>query len=405
MLCLTSASAIRRGMKFLTFALCIIALIPAQARAEDYSASVLVSFDARMIKPVITKGFADPFTKRAVTIDDPVRVASVSKLVVALGVMRLVDKRVLDLDKDVSDYLGWQLRNPTFPDRPITLRLLLSHRSSLTDGADYLIPLGDTVRARVGAAGAWDASHAPGAYFRYTNLNFPIVASVMEAVTGERFDRLIARLVLQPLRLDACFNWTMCSDAVVARAVVLTDGAGAVRRDNLQGKRPDCPVVSAADGNCDLGKYMPGSNGALFSPQGGLRISMRGLAKVAQVLLRRGRGFLSPASYRTMTTPLWRFDGSNGETEGGFWCSYALAVQTLASGAAGCKDDPFGDKGQRIGHPGEAYGLRSGLWVDPATGKGTAYFITAVADDAPKGVSAFNAVEEALLQSQTVVRK
>ena len=392
-------------MKFLTFALCIIALIPAQARAEDYSASVLVSFDARTIKPVITKGFADPFTKRAVTIDDPVRVASVSKLVVALGVMRLVDKRVLDLDKDVSDYLGWQLRNPAFPDRPITLRLLLSHRSSLTDGADYLIPLGDTVRARVGAAGAWDASHAPGAYFRYTNLNFPIVASVMEAVTGERFDRLIARLVLQPLRLDACFNWTMCSDAVVARAVVLTDGAGAVRRDNLQGKRPDCPVVPAADGNCDLAKYVPGSNGALFSPQGGLRISMRGLAKVGQVLLRHGRGFLSPASYRTMTRPLWRFDGSNGDTEGGFWCSYALAVQTLASGAAGCKDDPFGDKGQRIGHPGEAYGLRSGLWVDPATGKGTAYFITAVADDAPKGVSAFNAVEEALLQSQTVVRK
>ena len=375
-------------MKFLTFALCIIALIPAQARAEDYSASVLVSFDARTIKPVITKGFADPFTKRAVAIDDPVRVASVSKLVVALGVMRLVDKRVLDLDKDVSDYLGWQLRNPTFPDRPITLRLLLSHRSSLTDGADYLIPLGDTVRARVGAAGAWDASHAPGAYFRYTNLNFPIVASVMEAVTGERFDRLIARLVLQPLRLDACFNWTMCSDAVVARAVVLTDGAGVVRRDNLQGKRPDCPVVPAADGNCDLAKYVPGSNGALFSPQGGLRISMRGLAKVGQVLLRHGRGFLSPASYRTMTRPLWRFDGSNGDTEGGFWCSYALAVQTLASGAAGCKDDPFGDKGQRIGHPGEAYGLRSGLWVDPATGKGTAYFITAVADDAPKGVSA-----------------
>ena len=392
-------------MKFLTFALCIIALIPAQARAEDYSASVLVSFDARTIKPVITKGFADPFTKRAVTIDDPVRVASVSKLVVALGVMRLVDKRVLDLDKDVSDYLGWQLRNPTFPDRPITLRLLLSHRSSLTDGADYLIPLGDTVRARVGAAGAWDASHAPGAYFRYTNLNFPIVASVMEAVTGERFDRLIARLVLQPLRLDACFNWTMCSDAVVARAVVLTDGAGAVRRDNLQGKRPDCPVVPAADGNCDLAKYVPGSNGALFSPQGGLRISMRGLAKVGQVLLRHGRGFLSPASYRTMTRPLWRFDGSNGDTEGGFWCSYALAVQTLASGAAGCKDDPFGDARQQIGHPGEAYGLRSGLWVDPATGKGTAYFITAVADDAPKGVSAFNAVEEALLQSQTVVRK
>jgi hypothetical protein len=37
-------------------------------------------------------------------------------------------------------------------------------------------------------------------------------------------------------------------------------------------------------------------------------------------------------------------------------------------------------------------------------GKGTVYFITAVADDAPKGRSAFNAVEEALLQGQFGVR-
>jgi CubicO group peptidase (beta-lactamase class C family) len=392
-------------MKLLTFALCLIAAIPAQARSEDFSASVLVTFNKQGINKTTLHGFADPFTKRAVTADDPVRVASVSKLVVSLGVMRLVDAGTLDLDRDVSAYLGWQLRNPAFPDQPITLRLLLSHQSSLTDAADYLIPLGDSVRARTGMAAAWDSSHAPGTYFRYTNLNFPIVASVMEAVTGERFDRLIARLVLRPLQLDACFNWTMCSDAVVARAVVLTDGAGAVRRDNLQGKRPECPVIPAADGNCDLGEYRPGTNGALFSPQGGLRISVRGLAKIGQMIGRRGRGFVSPAAFKLMTTPLWRFDGSNGETEGGFWCRYALAVQTLATKAAGCKDDPFGDKRQRIGHPGEAYGLRSGLWLDPATGKGVAYFITAVADDASKGVSAFNAVEEALLQSQPTVHK
>jgi hypothetical protein len=70
-------------------------------------------------------------------------------------------------------------------------------------------------------------------------------------------------------------------------------------------------------------------------------------------------------------------------------------VQTL--GNAGCIDDPFGDGAKRIGHAGEAYGLKSGLWVNPETKTGMAYFITGVADDTPKGKSAFYAVEEALI--------
>jgi CubicO group peptidase (beta-lactamase class C family) len=348
---------------------------------------------------------ADPFAERSLTIDDPARIASVSKLIVALAVMRLVDAGTLNLDRDVSDYLGWRLRNPAFPDMPITLRLLLSHQSSLTDNVDYAIPLGGTVQASAADLKAWDAAHPPGAYFRYANLNFPIVASVMEAATRERFDTLMMRLVFKPLKLDACFNWTTCSDATVARAVVLTDGKGAIRRDRLEGKRPACSVVLANDGSCDLSNYQLGTNGALFSPQGGLRISARGLATIGQMLLKRGRGFLKPASFKTMITPLWRFNGANGDTEGGFWCSYGLAVQTLVSRAAGCKDDPFGDQRRRVGHPGEAYGLRSGLWIDPVRGTGTVYFITAVADDAAKGRSAFNAVEEVLLQGQAGVRK
>ena len=378
--------------------LMLVVALASPADASDFSASAAVSFDRRAITGIRTSGMADPFTRRAISADDPVRIASVSKLAVALAVMRLVDSKTLDLDRDVSAYLGWTLRNPAFPDTAITLRLLLSHRSSLTDNADYIIPLGDTVKAHVADPRAWDADHPPGGYFRYTNLNFPLIATVMEAATGERFDRLMSRLLFMPLGIDACFNWTTCSDLAVGRAVVLTDGAGVVRRDNLKGARPACMAVPAVDGSCDLSLYRPGTNGGLFSPQGGMRISARGLATIGQMLSRRGRGFISARSYRRLTTPLWRYDGSNGETEGGFWCRYALAVQTLASGGNGCKDDPFGDHRSRIGHPGEAYGLRSGVWLDPRTGNGIAYFITAVADDAPKGASAFSAVEEALLR-------
>ena len=65
------------------------------------------------------------------------RLASISKLVTTLGVMKLVEDGKLTLDADVSDYLGYRLRNPNFPSEPISLRMLLSHTSSLTDEAGY----------------------------------------------------------------------------------------------------------------------------------------------------------------------------------------------------------------------------------------------------------------------------
>jgi CubicO group peptidase (beta-lactamase class C family) len=354
-------------------------------------------FDAHGVTASGAHGLADRASGRALTIDDPVRIASITKLHVALGVMRLVEQGKLDLDSDVSDRLGWTLRNPAFPDRPITLRLLLSHRSSLRDGVDYALPLDTTLRKAVAAPEAWDLEHPPGAYFRYSNLGFPVVASVMEAATGERFDRLMDVLVLKPLGLDACLNWTTCSDAAIARAGVLYAPDGSVKRDDLKGARPACPVVPAADGSCDLGAYRLGSNGALFSPQGGLRISVRDLARVGGMLLRKGRlpdghRFLSEASLAEMERIHWRFDGANGDTEQSFYCGYGLSVQILVQCPP--KDDPFADGRPRLGHAGDAYGLRSGLWIDPAKGAGIAYFATALGDDPPRGRSAYRAIEE-----------
>ena len=162
----------------------------------------------------------DPAASRPMSVDAPVRVASVSKVVTTLGALRLVEEGKLDLDRDVSDYLGWRFRNPTFPDRPITLRLLLSHRSSLLDDGGYFFPLGASLRDSLNAK-SWHATQPPGGVFSYTNLNFGVVATVMEKVTGERFDRLIQRLVMTPLKLDACFNWSGCSAGAIARAAAL----------------------------------------------------------------------------------------------------------------------------------------------------------------------------------------
>ena len=203
------------------------------------------------------------------------------------------------------------------------------------------VPLGTGIEALTADPKAWDTGHAPGSYFGYTNLNFPLVAQVMERATGERFDRLMRRLVLFPLKLDACFNWSGCSDAAIHRAVVLYDAERTTRKDDLRGQRPACLVIAARDGSCDLARWTPGRNGALYSPQGGLRISVRDLARIGRLLLNDGTldgvRLLSPGSVRLLAGPAWTFDGGNGAigeedepARGGFFCAYGLATQVLA---------------------------------------------------------------------------
>ena len=117
------------------------ATTPASAeRALPVAAEVRVDFTADSITHGVVQGDAG-VAGRPVTLDDPARVASISKLVVAIGAMRLAEQGVLDLDRDVGLYLGWPVRNPAFPDVPVTMRALLSHQSGLRDSVDYIVPL------------------------------------------------------------------------------------------------------------------------------------------------------------------------------------------------------------------------------------------------------------------------
>lgn len=370
------------------------------AAAPVPPAAVAVAFDREgHIETRVVEGAADRDAGRLLTADDPVRIASISKLVVALGVMRLVEAGTLDLDRDVSDYLGWRLRAPGHPDAPVTLTQLLGHRAGLTDNIDYALPLGTDLERVLRNPAAWDIARPPGGDFAYANLNYPVVAAVIEAATGERFDRAMARLVLEPLKLDACFNWTTCGDGAVARAVVLYGADGSVQRDDLKGRLPACPAVPAADGSCDLTTYRLGRHGAGFSPQGGLRISANGLARIGVMFLRRGGGFLKPQSLARLEA-MAPVHPTSGEGTGGFFCEYGLAMHSNGGPALAdpaCRDDLFGDGRLRLGHSGDAYGLRSGLWFDLERGQGIAYFVTQVPEGQKGKRSAYSAAEEALV--------
>ncbi|HTD06526.1 serine hydrolase, partial [Undibacterium sp.] len=135
------------------------------------------------------------------------RVASVSKLVTGIGVLHLVDQGKLDLDADIGNYLGFAVRNPHFPDVAITTRMLLTHTSSLRDEGGYSFPADVSLRSVLLPAGPhygkglqWadtsgDSERAPGKYFEYCNLNWGVLGSIIEAVSGQRFDRYMRQAV------------------------------------------------------------------------------------------------------------------------------------------------------------------------------------------------------------------
>jgi len=380
--------------------LAVTACATVPATTPRVGAETGVAFDRNHEIASFADGLADPQSGRRATIDDPVRVASVSKMVTAIGVMKLIDQRKLDLSGDVSRWLGWSLRNPSFPDRPITLSMLLSHTSSVREhDDDYVIPLGGSLQQVMTDPRNWDAQHGPGdGYFAYVNLNYPIIGSIIEKATGERFDIWMRREVLEPMKLDACFNWPTCSDAAVSRAVELDTPEGKPVKDDLHGQRPGCPVFVKEGAPCDLNLWRLGENGSLFSPQGGLRISARGLARIGRMLLNGGTldgvRILSPEAVERLLTQLWSYNGANGATDGGFYCSAGNGTHRIPNAVPGCADD-MGTKGAiLVGHAGDAYGMKSGLWIDRRSGRGIAYFVTGVADPAPKAPgSAYTAAE------------
>ena len=380
--------------------LAVTACATVPATTPRVGAETGVAFDRNHEIASFADGLADPQSGRRATIDDPVRVASVSKMVTAIGVMKLIEQRKLDLSGDVSRWLGWSLRNPSFPDRPITLSMLLSHTSSVREhDDDYVIPLGGSLQQVMTDPRNWDAQHGPGdGYFAYVNLNYPIIGSIIEKATGERFDIWMRREVLEPMKLDACFNWPTCSDAAVSRAVELDTPEGKPVKDDLHGQRPACPVFVKEGAPCDLNLWRLGQNGSLFSPQGGLRISARGLARIGRMLLNGGTldgvRILSPEAVERLLTQLWSYNGSNGATDGGFYCSAGNGTHRIPNAVPGCADD-MGTKGAiLVGHAGDAYGMKSGLWIDRRSGRGIAYFVTGVADPAPKAPgSAYTAAE------------
>ena len=368
------------------------------------------------------------------------RVASISKLVTALGAMRLVDAGRLDLDADISHYLGFQVRNPSYPQVAITARMLLSHTSSLRDNAGYtfgtevalsdlLSPQGKLFGKGEGWAGpVAEADTQPGRYFHYVNLNYGVLGTVMEAITGDRFDHYMRRNVLKPLGMPGSFTPETLQAKELNQLAVLyrkgqdgawkSNGPWVAQTDDFQGQ---LPVARPA-----WSSYVPGTNAMAFGPQGGLRTSVAGLGRVVQMLLNGGEikpahakhpgtqkpvRFLSAAAVAELQRTHWHNTPppANGDTLGGAFLAWGLGTQIFTDTRETTPDGKVhGDRliaagGLRgFGHAGFAYGLQSLLWYDPVRRMGLVYAVGGSGVDPalyPGKVSMFNQWEAQIIEA------
>ncbi|MGM9478196.1 serine hydrolase domain-containing protein [Pedobacter sp. GSP4] len=306
---------------------------------ERYSAvgaSVAVVKDGKIIY-THAFGLKDLENKKPLNDQDIFRIASISKSFSATAIMQLVESGKISLDDDFGDLVGFKIRNPKFPEVKITLRMALSHTSSLNDSQGYLNL--DVINP--GKNADWAKcynDYLPGSKFNYCNLNFNLIGTILEKKSGERFDTYIHKQILKPLGLYGGY----CIDSLdSARFVQLYEY-------HSDTKRYTPSPAAYAPRRTEIANYVMGYSTPVFSPTGGMKISAADLAKYMIMHMNYGTAngvkIISKKSAKKMQTALSPDEG------------YGFALRTANNLIPGVN---------LKGHTGSAYGLYSNMFFNP----------------------------------------
>lgn len=362
-----------------------------------------------------------------VTQDTRFRVASLSKMFTMFGIMKLVEQGKIDLDEDVSKYLGFKLRNPNFPDEKITVRMLASHTSTLRDGDSYALPPKYNLKEffRTGGIAYHDGIHfskKDKSYFTYCNLNYGVLGTIIEKVSGERFDKFMKKNILRPMKIKADYvtgnfgkNEFKNLGAVYQKKNDETwdeNAKFAAQADNYKDKpKKDfvtvrTPYDKKENYNYSLKDYKIGSNATVFSPASGLRISFEELANTLEMLMNdgnfHGKKIIRKDLIEEMCKPQWIYDEKikNGNTyEVMFKYGLGLYMIDGAGDARLCKDYEI----DLIGHSGDAYGMISGLYFTPDKKNGAIFMINGTAVESGVNEKSFGKFSNGFIWEENIM--
>ena len=332
--------------------LLIFGLIPcvANGQAKPVEASIdslMAKFKAIGLGVAVVKdgelvythsfGLKDVESKTPLTDKDIFRIASISKSFSATSIFQLIEKGKLSLDDDFSSVVGFKVRNPKYPATVITVKMVMSHTSSINDSEGYFNLDAINPDKNPNWAKCYN-SYEPGKGYQYCNLNYNMIGTVIEKLSGERFDKYVKNHILEPLGLYGGY-WVESLDS--NRFVTLYEYDGK--------KETFAPADLAYNPRSEeISKYVMGYSTPIFSPTGGMKISATDLAKYMSMHMFQGKykgvRLISKKSAKVMQTKI-------SEEEG-----YGLAIRTVS--------DLIPGKVMK-GHTGSAYGLYSMMFFHP----------------------------------------
>ncbi len=267
--------------------------------------------------------------------NDIFRIASISKSFTSTAIMQLIEAKKMSLDDDFSDLVGFKVRNPNFPDVPITLRMVLSHTSSINDKEGYFNLDAINPEKNKNWANCFN-NYKPGTGYQYCNLNYNMTGAVIERVSGKRFDSYIKANILDPLNIYGGY----CIDSL--------DTSKFVTLYEYKDEQFVASPAAYAHRRAELNNYQLGYSTPILSPTGGMKISANDLAKYMMMHMNYGKTngvkIINKKSAKQMQTPL-----STKE-------NYGLAL---------LKNSKLLEGKTLVGHTGSAYGLYSAMFFDP----------------------------------------
>lgn len=293
-------------------------------------------------------GFMNEEKKILTNGDTIYRIASISKTILAIGAMKLYEDGLLDLDEDISTYLGFKIRNPKFPDTIITTRHLMTQTSSITDGFDDEEMENDSrvdgyngVNGRILGiplevmlvpndspyySDLTYSSYLPGTHFIYSNFGCGILACIIEKISGKNYDDFMQEVLFSKLNIDASY---------FPYKLKRTESIASLYRGN--NIRTGKSFIERAYKVMPLGE-------SYIGPAGGCFISVNDLAKIMMSFFDKDLMILKEETIDYMLKENWR----GTEYDGGY---IAKCLQMVIYEDA--LTVPL------YGHFGTAYGLRS----------------------------------------------
>lgn len=152
-------------------------------------------------------GFSNFETKDSLQVGDAFQLASVSKTITAVAILRMVEDSLIRLDQTVQDFM------PNFPYENVTIQMLLSHRSGLPNYMYFVDHVWENRDSSINndemlAIMQRDTPKPyslPDVRYFYCNTNYAILASIIEKVTHDTYENYLIKNIFDPLNMENAF--------------------------------------------------------------------------------------------------------------------------------------------------------------------------------------------------------